>query len=239
MNRLLPLALLAVAASAQSADLNRRTTTVFGNFVVGYATLGDGGSFNESLSTLDPSYGNSAEDAGSVNGVFRDLPVQGSASFASQTSYAFSDALITGRGSATTTGDTPYDYVSLGANAQSFLRLEFTVREITPFALSGSLSSVLGVNVGVRTSESFASVLLTGTGGWNTNFGDSGFAASGFFIPGNSYRLEARASTRLNGDAGYVFNLVLNPVPEPPVWLLAGVGLLALQRRLRSVRGAS
>jgi len=218
------------ATAVQAADLVRRTSNVFGNFVVGYAALGDSGSFNEFLNSLELAYGQAADDAGAVNGDWRGTPVQGSASFASETGYVFGSQQIVGNGSVATTGSTPYDHVSLGANAISFVRLEFTVTEPTPFVLTGSVTGNLGPNIGVRISESLATLQFTGCIGclWRSDLTPGGFAGSGTLIPGITYTLTGNATTRLNGDAQYAFNLQLSPVPEPAAWLLLAMGIPAL-----------
>jgi hypothetical protein len=221
------LLLAATTTLAQGATLTARLTNVFGNFLVGAGPVGDSGSFSEFLTTPDLAYDQQAQDAGAVNGVLNGQPVQGSASFATQAEYVFSDAQIVGGGAAATTGETPFAYVSLGANAISAVRLDFQVPVLTHFVLTGAISSALGPNVGQATSLAQASVQLTGAGGsfWSTANGHQGaFASAGTLLPGNTYRFSANASTRINGDAQYSFNLVLTPVPEPAVWLLLALG---------------
>jgi hypothetical protein len=232
-------ALAGAAATAQAADLVRRTTNVFGNFVVGYASLGDGGSFNEMLSTLDAAYAQSADDAGAVNGSFRGTPVEGSASFASEAAYVFGAAQITGNGGVSTTGATPYSYVSLAANAISMVRLEFRVSELTPFVLTGSIGGGPGSGVGVRVPEALAWVQFSGCIGclWRTDTAPGDFVGSGTLIPGNTYMLTGYATSRINGSGQYAFNLQLAPVPEPGAWALLAAGLpLMLWRRRRQAR---
>lgn len=235
------LALAAASAPAQAADLVRRTTNVFGNFTVGYAALGDGGSFSEFLSTLELAYGQAANDAGAVSGDWRGTPVEGSASFASHAGYVFGTDQIVGQGGTTTTGATPYDYVSLGANALSLVRLEFTVPVLTPFVLTGSLNSTLGPGVGTRVSEALATVVFSGCIGcsWRSDLTPGAFVATGTLIPGNTYRLQGNTSTRLNGDAQFAFNLLLSPVPEPATWALLAIGLPALLWRRHFSQGGT
>ncbi len=242
MSARIPAAILVLAATANvahAADLVRRTTNVFGNFTVGYAALGDSGSFNEFLSTLELAYGQSANDAGAVSGDWRGTPVQGSASFASHAGYVFGTDQVVGQGGTTTSGDTPYDYVSLGANALSLVRLEFTVPVLTPFVLTGTLGSTLGPGVGTRVSEALATVVFSGCIGcsWRSDLTPGAFVATGTLIPGNTYRLQGNTSTRLNGDAQFAFNLQLSPVPEPAAWLLLALGLPALLWRRHLVQG--
>jgi hypothetical protein len=230
-NRLAAGWLLAGCATAvQAADLVRRTSNVFGNFVVGYAALGEGGSFNEFLSSLELAYTQAANDAGAVNGDWRGTPVEGSASFASAASFVFGGDQIVGNGGTATTGATPYDHVSLGANAISLVRLEFSVTQPTPFVLTGSVTGSLGPDIGVRVSESLASVQFTGCIGclWRTDTAPGAFVGSGTMIPGITYILAGSATTRLNGDAQWAFNLQLSPVPEPAAWLLLAMGIPAL-----------
>lgn len=225
-------ALLAGAAAtvAQPAELVRRTSNVFGNFVVGYAALGDGGSFGELLFTLESLYARDAADAGAVSGDWNGTPVQGSASFASGVGYVFDPAQVVGSGYAITTGETPYDHVSLGANSIGMTRLEFTVDVITPFVITGAVSHTLGPNPGARVSEALASVQFTGCIGclWRSDTSPGSFMGSGTLIPGVTYTISGNATTRLNGDAQWAFNLQLSPVPEPAVWLLLAMGLPAL-----------
>jgi hypothetical protein len=231
--------LAGAATAAQAATLVRRTTNVFGNFTVGYASLGDGGSFNEFLSSLELAYSQAANDAGAVSGDFRGTPVEGSASFASEAGYVFDVDQVAGQGGTSTSGDTPYDHVSLGANALSLVRLEFTVDVLTPFVLTGSLSSTLGPGVGARTSEALATVVFSGCVGcsWRSDITPGAFVGAGTLIPGNTYRLQGNTSTRLNGDAQFAFDLQLSPVPEPAAWLLLTLGLPALLWRRHHPRG--
>jgi hypothetical protein len=232
--------LVAAAGAAQSAELTRRTTNVFGNFTVGYATVGDSGSFSQLLFGLESAYGRDTADAGAVNSSYRGTPVEGSASFASGASYVFGPEQIVGNGSAATTGATPYDYVSLGANAISTVRLEFRVSEPTPFVLSGAVVGGPGVNVGTRVSEGLATVQFTGCIGclWRSDAAPGEFSGSGTLIPGITYALSGNASSRINGSASYVFNLQLAPVPEPGAWALlaAGLPLMLWRQRRRQAR---
>lgn len=223
------------AGSTQAVELTRRTSNVFGNFLVGAGPVLDSGSFSELLFTLDTAYGRDANDAGAVNGSLNGQPVTGSASFASGTHYAVGDAVIWGNGHATTTGETPFGYVSLGANAISALRLEFTVDVPTPFVITGSVLHTLGPGVDTRVSEAGASVFFSGCVGcaWDSAHAPGAFSGSGTLIPGNTYSLQANASTRINGDAQYAINLQLSPVPEPAAWLLLAVAIPALLWRRR------
>lgn len=221
--------------SAQAADFVRRTTNVFGNFLVGAAIVSDSGSFSELLSTPALSYGREAGDAGAVNGSWNGTPVEGSASFASGTSYVFEPSHVVGQGHVATTGATPYDYVSLGANAISSLRLEFTVAELTPFVLTGSVLADRGVDVGPRVSQGSASFQFSGCIGclWTAADSPGGFSASGLLRPGTTYTLRGNASAEINGSGQYAFDLVLGPVDEPAAWMLVSLGLplLLLWRR--------
>lgn len=226
----LALGALLVAGPAQAADLVARSSNVFGNFTVGAFAIVDSGGFSEFLTTPTLAYGQEASDAGAVNGIWNDTPVQGSASFASGTHFVFDPMHVVGNGHAETTGATPFDYVSLAANAISSLRLEFTVPQLTAFTLTGSVLAAPGVDVGPRVSQASASVQFTGCVGcaWNASTAPGAFMGSGMLIPGNFYTLRGDASARLNGGGQWSFDLVLTPVPEPAAWALLALGLPAL-----------
>lgn len=234
---------LLTGGPAHAADLVRRTSNVFGNFSVGAFAIVDNGNFSELLTTLALAYGREASDSGAVNGVWNGTPVEGSASFGAGTAFVFDPVHVVGLGHAETSGATPYDYVSLGANASSSLRLEFTMPEITSFVLTGSVLAVPGPDVGVRDSRSSASVQFSGCIGclWNAESAPGGFGASGLLIPGNVYTLRGEAASRINGSGQWAFDLVLGPVDEPAAWLLLALGLPALRWRQRAGRegGAS
>lgn len=240
MKRLLTTTLLLVAAShapAQEAELTGRLSNVFGNFLVGASIVADSGSFSELLSTLDATYARDVADAGAVSGVVSGQPVSGSASFASAAEYVFSGTEIVADGLAATTGETPYSYVSLGANAISSVRLDFRVPVITHFVLTGAVLATRGPDIGTRPSSALASVQMTGSGGglWHTDSFQGEFITSGTLLPG-SYRITGRATTALNGDAQYRFNLQLSPVPEPAAWVLMALGVpLLLRARRRAI----
>lgn len=225
---------VAIAPAQAATTLEARQTNVFGNFAVGSGSLLDTGSFSELLSTLDVSYGQSAADAGGVNGVFNGNPVSGSASFASEAGYGFDPLLVVGHGAVVTTGETPYSYVSLGSNAISSVRLTLELTETTVVTLSGSISSLLGPNVGARASLASASVSMNGLGSWSTATHQGGFLATRTVLPG-FYEIRGSASSALNGEAAYSFDVALAPVPEPSTaLLLAFGGLWLLRRRARA-----
>lgn len=232
---------LLATATAQAADFVRRTSNVFGNFLVGAAVVSDSGSFSEFLSTPALVYSREAADAGAVNGSWNGTPIEGSASFASGASYVFESDRVVGQGHAETTGATPYDHVSLGANAISLVRLEFTVSEITPFVLTGSVLADPGIDVGPRVSQGSASVQFSGCIGclWNAAVNPGAFSASGLLIPGNTYSLRGSAGAEINGSGQYAFDLMLGPVDEPAAWMLVALGLplLLLWRRQAGVGG--
>jgi hypothetical protein len=225
--------LAAVLGQAGAASLVARQTNVFGNFLVGAGPVLDSGSFSEFLTTPSLSYGQAVNDAGAVNGVFNGQPVTGSASFASDASYAFGPLLIVGDGAAQTTGETPFSYVSLAANAQSSIRLTFSLSEPTVITLSGSIASLLGPNVGAALSQASASVSMNGVGSWDTSFHQGGFLATRTVLPGN-YEIRGNASSRINGGASYSFEVALAPVPEPAAWALLAMGLPLLLARRRT-----
>jgi hypothetical protein len=228
---------LAAPAQALAADFVARSTNVFGNFAVGAAGVVDTGSFSEFLGTPVLSYGREASDAGAVNGSWDGRPVVGAASFASGAGYVFEPDRVVGQGHAETTGDTPYEYVSLASNAISLVRIEFTVAEVTPFTLSGAVTADRGDDVGVRVSQGSASVQFSGCVGclWTAGVAPGAFNASGLLIPGITYTLRGDASGRLNGSGAYAFDLLLGPVPEPAPWalVLAGSALLVSLHRRR------
>lgn len=226
------LLLAGAVAPVLSATLVGRQTNVFGNFVVGSGPVLDTGSFSELLGTLEPAYGQSADDAGAVNGEFNGNPVSGSASFASEAGYAFDADLVAGHGAVATTGQTPYSYVSLAANATSSVRLSFSLAQPTEVTISGSIVSLRGADIGTRTSSASASVSLNGLGSWTTSSHQGAFNATRTLLPG-VYEIRADAGSRLNGQAAYDFNVMLSPVPEPArALLMAGGGLwLALRHR--------
>jgi hypothetical protein len=76
------LLLVAIAAHAQTPvpTVTSRLSSVVGNFTVGYSRLGDGGSFNETLRTLDAVFSRNQADSGGDNGFVAATPVQGNAS---------------------------------------------------------------------------------------------------------------------------------------------------------------
>jgi hypothetical protein len=227
------LLLAAAAVQAQDATLTARQTNVFGNFLVGTGPVGDSGSFSEFLTTLSSAYGQAADDAGAVNNVFNGMPVTGSASFASEAAFVFDPLQIVGNGAVATSGETPYSYVSLGANAASSVRLTFNLPVQTLVTLSGSVTRLLGPNVGTRLSSASASVTMNGLGSWSTTSHEGGFFASRTLLPG-SYEIRGSASSSINGEASFVFNALLTPVPEPSGWLMLMSGALwVAHRRLR------
>lgn len=224
------LGLLLLGGAAQATELVRRTTNVFGNFLVGAGPVADSGSFSELLSTLAPAYDREASDAGAVNDSFRGTPVQGSASFGAGTHYSLDATQLLGRGHAETTAETPFDHVSLGANAISSLRLDLRVPVLTPFVLTGSVLAAPGLDVGSRRAEATASLQFSGCVGcsWTGGTEGGGFQASGWLLAGSSYSLTGRASSTLNGSGQYQFALVLGAVPEPGAALLLALGLAGL-----------
>jgi PEP-CTERM motif len=242
MRALLFTALLIAAGAAQAQapapTVTSRLSSVVGSFIVGYSTLGDGGSFNETLRTLDASFSRNEADSGGVNGFVGATPVQGNASFAVMQDYAFTPTLISAAGSGATSADTPYSYVSVGAQTISQVRLSFTVAVATPFVLTGQVQHAIGDPVQGLTPTALATARLqssTGGGGlWRSDTSPGAFTTSGTFMPGFSYTLEGLANSNLNASSSFAMNLVLSPVPEPAAWALlsAGLGLLLWRRRV-------
>jgi PEP-CTERM motif len=228
----------AAHAQATAPTLTSRLSAVVGSFTVGYATLGDGGSFNETLRTLDASFSRNEADSGSASGVVGSTPVQGSAGFAVTQDYAVTPLLISAAGSGATAADTPYSYVSVGARTISQLRFSFTVLVPTPFVLTGDVQHTIGDPVQGLTPTALATARLqsaTGGGGlWRSDTSPGAFTTSGTFMPGFSYTLEGLANSNLNASSSFVMNLVLSPVPEPAAWALlsAGLGLMLWRRRV-------
>jgi hypothetical protein len=224
--RLCAVGLVVSAPSVWAVDLVGRDTNVFGNFALGTGSVVDSGSFLEVLTALDLAYSRSAADVGSVNGVFRGDPVQGTVTFASRTEYAVADHLIVGSGATVTTGATPYDHVAVAVNASSLLRLRIRVAEQTPFVLTGSVGGELGPDVGMWTSKAAASFRFTGCAPCLWTFASPGdFLASGTLMPGIDYTLEGNASSSVNGEGFYRFALQLAPIPEPGTWAMLALGL--------------
>lgn len=242
MKAALRIALLLAAGSAQAQapapTLTSRLSSVVGSFTVGYSTLGDGGSFNETLRTLDASFSRDEADAGGVNGFVGSTPVQGNASFAVTQDYAVTPLLITASGSGASSAGTPYSYVSVGAQTISQLRFSFTVVVATPFVLTGAVQHTIGDPMQGLTPRALATARLqssTGGGGlWRSDTSPGAFTTSGTFMPGFTYTLEGLANSNLNANSSFVMNLELSPVPEPAAWALlsAGLGLLLWRRRM-------
>lgn len=235
----LQLAFLAGAhatALAQAPTLTSRLSSVVGNFLVGYATVSDSGSFSETLRTLDTAYEQQAADDGGVDTVYRDLPVAGLGGFAVEQRYDVGPGLISLLGVVGSHASSPYTYVSVAAAATSTLTLEFTASVTTPFVLSGEVLSAEGPGVGGVASDALAQVQLTGTGvalSWRSDLTPGSFAASGTLFAGGRYRLHGNATSKLNGDASYRLSMALSPVPEPAAWPMALVGTAWLLQRQR------
>lgn len=231
--------LCAAPAAAQQPALTSRLSSVVGSFLVGYSTLGDGGSFNETLNTLDAAFSRNEADAGGVDGFVGSTPVQGNASFAVTQDYAITPLLFSASGTGATSADTPYTYVSVGAQTISQLRLRFTVAVPTPYVLTGEVTHSIGAPVqGLSpTASAFARLVGSpgGGGAWLSTSTPGAFTASGTFMPGFTYELEGRANSNLNASSRFAMNLMLSPVPEPAqaALLVLGLGLLAARRGLR------
>ena len=235
----LTLAACAAPAAAQQPSVTSRLSAGVGSFVVGYSTLGDGGSFNETLRTLDAAFVRDEADAGSVNGFVGTTPVEGDASFAVTQDYAITPFLIRASGTGATGADTPYSYVSVGAQTISQLRLSFTVAVPTPYVLTGEVTHTIGAPTQGLTPTASAFARLVGSpgggGAWLSTTAPGAFSTSGTFMPGFTYQLEGRANSNLNASSRFAMDLVLSPVPEPAqaALLVLGLGLLAARRGLR------
>lgn len=237
------LATVTLVSAAQAQTLVSRSTNVFGNFTVGYAVVNDSGSFNEVLNSPDLTYAQSQADAGVASGNYRDVPVEGNAGFAVEQVYNFSTGLISGSGAALTEGSTPYGHVSVGANAQTFMRLRFTVPSLTAYTLTGEVARELGAPTNGVAPSAQAVVQLSGTGSCCGGFFDATdspgtFSVSGLISPQATPELYASSTSRLNSQSSYRFNLVLTPVPEPATGALWAVelGALALWWKCRTDR---
>jgi hypothetical protein len=231
----------AVQAQHAAPTLTSRMTSVVGSFIVGYSTLGDGGSFSEALNTLDAAYSQDQFDAGGVEGVAGGLPVLGTASFAVALDYALAPLLISLAGSVASTAATPYSYVSIGARTISHVRLSFTVAEPMAYELSGQVTHAIGEPVqGLAPTASALAQFTGGPGGgvWLSTLNPGAFATSGTLLPGRTYQLEGRSNSNLNANSQFIMNLALSPVPEPASWALlsAGMGMLLWRRRTASGR---
>jgi hypothetical protein len=225
-------------AQAQGAAMSSRESSVFGNFLIGYATVGDSGSFSETLRTLDASYSQLAADAGSLDSFHGSTPVIAEGGFSTAQDYVFTPTLVSATGATATHVSSPFSYVSLGANGTSTLELEFRVDQPVAFVFSGEVLEQEGPGVGTVASSSLAVVQFTGTGvagSWNSQATPGAFSTSGLLVPTGRYRLYGSATSRLNGSASYGFNLQLSPVPEPAPWalVLAGSALLVSLHRRR------
>lgn len=232
--------LLLAAGSAQaqvtSPTITSRMSSVVGSFIVGYSTLGDGGSFSETLHTLDAAYSQDQFDAGGVEGVAGGLPVLGTASFAVTQDYGLTPLLISLSGSGASAAATPYGYVSIGARTISHVRLSFTVAEPIAYELSGQVTHAIGEPVqGLAPTASALAQFTGGPGGgvWLSTITPGAFSTSGTLLPGRTYQLEGRANSNLNANSQFIMNLALSPVPEPAssALLCAGMGMLLWRRR--------
>jgi hypothetical protein len=151
--------------------------------------------------------------------------------------YAVTPTLISASGSGATSADTPFSYVSVGAQTISQVRFSFTVAVAAPFVLTGDVQHAIGNPVQGLTPTALATARLqssTGGGGlWRSDTSPGAFTTSGTFMPGFTYTLEGLANSNLNASSSFLMNLVLSPVPEPVAWVLlpAGLGLVLWRRR--------
>jgi hypothetical protein len=219
----LALLLAAQAAAAQTVVLTARETTQRGNFAVGSGTNTDNGNYALDLATLEASFANVAGDSGAA--------AAARASFTTAQSYAVFDERVDFSASAVTSVEAPVG-VTAFSDTLSQLELVLVLAVDTPFELRVDLNETLGATVNNLAPRANAQVRLSGPGdSWFINTPGS-LVQSGVLAAG-TWRIDAFADARGNGDAGFIGTLVLTPVPEPAAWLLlaGGAGFMMLRRR--------
>ncbi len=220
------LALLACqAAAAQSLTLVGRETTQRGNFAVGFGTTTDNGNYALDVVTLEPAFANVASDSGAAAGA--------TASFTTAQSYEVFDNRVDFSGSALTAIQAGVG-VSAFSTTLSQLELVLVLSVATPFEMQVNIVEGLGATVNNLAPRADAQFRLSGPGdSWLYNTTGS-FLQTGVLSAG-TWRINAFADTRGNGDASFSGTLLLAPVPEPAAWLLMTLGLAAIGlRRVRA-----
>lgn len=215
------------AAQAQEISLISRESILSGNFLVGYATLGDSGSDLQTFTTPDLSFVHSAEDSGGVNGLWGGLPVVGSGLYEISQRSESGPLEITVEGTAFTMLSTPYGYVSAGANALSQLDFLFDLPVPMNFGLYLQMIELPGATVNGLTARADALFKLSGPGDtWL--FTDAGDFVQTGVLPAGQWRINGFADTRGNGEASFLATILLSPVPEPGTALMLALGLAGL-----------
>jgi hypothetical protein len=225
----------AQAALAQAPSLVSRETLQSGNFIVGFATLGDSGSDASTVTLPDAVFSQSIGDSGAVNGLFGNTPVAGSGSFSSFQAYEVGASLVRFEGSAASSVSTPYAYVSVGANALSQLELVLELSAPTAFELRVDVVEVPGGPVNGLTPRADALVKLSGPGD-NWLFNTAGSFVQAGVLGAGLWRINAFADTRGDAGAAFLGRLALAPVPEPASAVLALLGLGAIGLRRAAAR---
>lgn len=225
---LLALALgAASAAHAQGISVVSRESILRGDFLVGYATLGDSGSDLQTHTTPDLSFVHSVVDSGGVDGFWGNLPVVGSGLYEISQRSESGPLELTVEGTAFTMLSTPYSHVSAGANALS--QLDFLIDLPVPmnFGLYLQMIELPGTTVNGLTARADALFKLSGPGDtWLfTEAGD--FVQTGV-LPAGQWRINAFADTRGNGEESFLATILLSPVPEPGTALMLALGLAGL-----------
>lgn len=234
----LTLLLACQAVAAQAVSVATRETVQSGDFLVGFATLGDSGSYDQTFTMPDTAFGNVAADSGGVNGLHNDTPVVGSGSFSTAQAYELLADRVVFSGSAVTMLATPFSHVSVGANALSMLDLLLALPVPMQFTFTGELVELPGAAVNGLSARADAQVKLSGPGDTWLFTGAGAFLQQGVLDAG-SWRINAFADTRGNGNASFAGTLLLTPVPEPAAWLLLALGApWLLARRLRAGEAA-
>jgi hypothetical protein len=207
--------------AAQGLSLSERETTQRGNFAVGFGTNTDNGNYDLALVTLESAFANVASDSGAAAAAF--------ASFTTAQAYTVFDSGVDFSGSAATTIEAPPN-VAAFSDTLSQLALVLVLTEATPFELRVNVTETLGATVNNLAPRANAQFRLSGPGDvWLYNSPGS-FVQAGVLAAG-TWRIDAFADARGNGNAA--FSGTLSLVPEPATWLLLAAGGAALLFRRR------